>query len=821
MNTIWHKYYIPVLIITTSLLATDATDTINTSQILSDNDYDTVISSRGLYELGFFSPDNSKKRYVGIWFKRITPRTVVWVANRDNPLTDRSGMLRVTEPGHLVLLNATNATIWSTNASSSVQNPVVRLLDSGNLVVKEANEDNPEKILWQSFDNPTDTFLPGMKLGKNFVTGLQICITSWKSRGDPAPGDFTFAFDPIGYPQLVLRKDAYVTYRMGPWNGVGFSGLPNLQKNAIFTIGAIINKNEAYYHYEIHDDSIVTRFTLDENGVGRRWVWTDRTQAWIGALAVPIDDCDSYNACGPNGRCNIENSPLCDCLNKFKPNDPQAWGVGEWSSGCNRSTPLNCQNGDAFLKYSGIKLPDTQNSWFNETMTLKECKAICSKNCSCTAYGHLNISEGGTGCLLWFGDLMDIRGMSPGQDIYIRIASSERDSEGRKRKILIVTLSLVAGIFLLSLSLLLYSRKSKKLVRQLPERGRLRSNYVDCHPDQSHKDLGLPIFDLSTIIKATDNFSINNKLGEGGFGPVYKGLLEDGQIIAVKRLSRSSFQGKDEFKNEVICIAKLQHRNLVKLQGCCTQGEEMMLVYEYLTNKSLDLILFDTTKSKMLDWPTRFNIINGIARGLMYLHQDSRLRVIHRDLKASNILLDSDMIPKISDFGLARTFGGNETGANTNRVVGTYGYMSPEYAGHGVFSVKSDVFSFGVMVLEIVSGKENRRFSYRDHHLNFLGYAWMLYREDKSVELVDSCLRNSSNLSEVVRSIHVGLLCVQEHPDDRPSMSSVVVMLSNDGVLPEPKHPGFVTERDMLQTMTSSTGSCTNRITTSVLLEGR
>ncbi|XP_061975781.1 G-type lectin S-receptor-like serine/threonine-protein kinase SD1-1 [Populus nigra] len=206
---------------------------------------------------------------------------------------------------------------------------------------------------------------------------------------------------------------------------------------------------------------------------------------------------------------------------------------------------------------------------------------------------------------------------------------------------------------------------------------------------------------MDELASATNNFSDSNKLGEGGFGPVYKGTLTDGQEIAVKRLSKNSRQGLEEFKNEVQHIVKLQHRNLVRLLGCCIQSDETMLVYKFLPNKSLDFYIFDETHSLLLDWPKRYNIINGIARGLLYLHQDSRLRIIHRDLKTSNILLDYEMNPKISDFGLARSFGENETEANTNKVAGTYGYISPEYANYGLYSLKSDVFSFGVLVLEI------------------------------------------------------------------------------------------------------------------------
>ncbi|XP_035839041.1 G-type lectin S-receptor-like serine/threonine-protein kinase At4g27290 [Helianthus annuus] len=267
--------------------------------------------------------------------------------------------------------------------------------------------------------------------------------------------------------------------------------------------------------------------------------------------------------------------------------------------------------------------------------------------------------------------------------------------------------------------------------------------------------------------------------------------------IAVKRLSETSTQGLDEFMNEVRCIHRLLHRNLVKLLGFCAQKHEIMLIYEYMPNRSLDTFLFDETKSSMLDWTKRFHIINGIARGLLYLHQDSCLRIIHRDLKAANILLDNDMNPKISDFGLARRFKGYETRVKTKNVVGTYGYIPPEYAVHGVFSVKSDVFSFGVLVLEIVSGMKNREFSSHKHRDNLLGHAWRLYMDGKCLDLVGAPLLDSCVVSEVLLSIHIGLLCVQNHAEDRPTMSSVVLMLGNDGVLSQPKSLAFFTEPEL------------------------
>ncbi|KAJ1291236.1 hypothetical protein BS78_02G301800 [Paspalum vaginatum] len=213
--------------------------------------------------------------------------------------------------------------------------------------------------------------------------------------------------------------------------------------------------------------------------------------------------------------------------------------------------------------------------------------------------------------------------------------------------------------------------------------------------------IGSLLLDLSTLRAATDNFAESNWVGEGGFGAVYKGVLTDGQQIAVKRFSQSSGQGIQELKNELLLVAKLQHKNLARLVGVCLQEHEKLLVYEYMPNRSIDTILFDPEKSKELDWGKRLNIINGIARGLNYLHEDSQLKIIHRDLKASNILLDSDYTPKISDFGLARLFGGDQSQVAASSVVGTYGYMAPEYAMRGHYSVKSDVFSFGILMLEI------------------------------------------------------------------------------------------------------------------------
>ncbi|WOG92032.1 hypothetical protein DCAR_0311288 [Daucus carota subsp. sativus] len=783
-----------------------AGDIIGSNQILRDNG-STIVSSGAHFELGFVTVGSSANRYVGIWYKKIAEKTIVWIANREAPLNTSSNLLRLNSNGNLVILNASDDVVWSSNSTASVNNPVVQLLDSGNLVIRDESE--KDNYLWQSFDNLGDTQLPGAKLGWNFETGLERYLTSWKSLDDPSPGQYTDHIDRNGFPQLMTRKGSAIASRAGPWNGIRFSGTPNLNPNKIYTYGIVSNDKELYYHYEAVNSSVYTRRVLNPFGQKQRWVWVENTQIWQVYHSGPIDDCDHYRVCGAYGSCNIDKSPVCTCFNGFQPKDKKGWDAADWSSGCARKENLSCVNGEGFVKHSGLKLPDTQRSWFDKNMSLGECEKVCLSNCSCTAYANTDVRGSGSGCLLWFNELIDIREEKEnGQVLYIRMAASELAKKGRS-KVWFVWIPILMTVTMMCVCLWVIRNKKRNKKKKQTEG--ITNPYFENGGsiEMGAEDLELPLFDFTTLANATNGFSKYSMLGEGGFGPVYKGMLDDGKEIAVKRLSKDSRQGLKEFKNEVSCIARLQHRNLVKLLGCSVQEGERILVYEYMPNKSLDSFIFDKMKGYTLDWPTRYNMINGIARGLLYLHQDSRLRIIHRDLKASNVLLDLEMNPKISDFGTARICGETETGSNTTRVVGTYGYMSPEYATDGIFSVKSDVYSFGVLVLETVNGKRNKNFAHLDHNLNLLGHAWRTYIDGNVLDLVDEVIEDLSpeHQYEVFRAIQIGLLCVQQYPADRPTMATVVLMLTSELPLPQPKQPGFFIERNVHEGDSSSCSS--------------
>ncbi|XP_073108460.1 receptor-like serine/threonine-protein kinase SD1-8 isoform X2 [Elaeis guineensis] len=648
-------------------------------------DGQTLISAGGTFELGFFSPGDSKGRYLGIHYRGTPDKTVVWVANRISPLNGSTGVLNLTGDGNLALLNSTGYIIWSTGTSNAI-NPVVQIVDSGNLVLIEGTSKN---LLWQSFDHPSNTLLPGMKLGWDLRTNVDRHLTSWRNSSDPSPGDFSYKIHVNALPELFLWRGSVPIYRSGPWNGRGFNGIPEMQTNNMFWFNLTSNEYETTYTYEVQDNSILSRILLNENGVVKHLVLYRPKLKWDLYWQHPEEQCDEYAHCGANNLCSTSYVSACDCLRGFSLKSPQNWRLRDSSDDCVRRTALNCSS-DGFFELQQMKLPDTSNATVHSNKSLEECEDWCLKNCTCSAYAIIE----GSGCVTWTGDLVDIRLFTEGgESLYVRLASSElgqiRGNYRKKKLVIVIIISSLAGFPLL-----------------------------------------------------------------------------------------------------VCCIRLLWKKNKKRKQ--------------------------DSKRSAFLDWQKRLDIILGVARGLLYLHQDSRLKIIHRDLKASNILLDEELNPKISDFGTARIFKVDQIEENTNRVVGTYGYMSPEYAMGGIFSVKSDVFSFGVLVLEILSGTKNRMINQAEACVNLLGHAWRLWIEGRCLEILDEAVGCAYPESKILRCIQVAFLCVQERSENRPTMTEVVLMLSTESaLLPQPERPGFCIAPPLMERDSSSS----NKLT--VTIEGR
>lgn len=382
----------------------------------------TLVSPGQVFELGFFTPDNSRW-YFGIWYKNIPVKTVVWVANKDTPLSNSSGTFKFGVHGNIVVVDEAGTILWSSNQTQAV-NPVVQLLDSGNLVVLDTNQNT----LWQSFDYPTDTLLPGMKLGWDLDTGLDRYLTSWKNTNDPSTGSYSFKLDFHGFPEILLwdKQQVQPVYRSGPWNGLRFSGVPEMQPLDGLSFEFAIDQHQVYYSFSVTNDSLISRLTMNSTGYLQRFVWIENTQVWNSFWYAPKDQCDYYSSCGPYGICDTNASPICKCMKGFAPKNLQAWNLRDGSDGCLRNTTLDCEK-DKFWLLKYVKLPETTTAFVDKTMSLNECHDMCLKNCSCTAYANYNISGEGIGCVIWTSQLLDMRVYTEGsgQDLYVRLAASE------------------------------------------------------------------------------------------------------------------------------------------------------------------------------------------------------------------------------------------------------------------------------------------------------------------------------------------------------------------------------------------------------------
>ncbi|XP_047973657.1 G-type lectin S-receptor-like serine/threonine-protein kinase At2g19130 [Salvia hispanica] len=751
-----------------------AADTLSPNQTLSGDQ--TIVSSGGNFELGFFSPGKSSKYYIGIWYGKITEKTVIWVANREAPISDKnSAQLKISE-GNLMLINESQIEVWSTGLSTTDSRSYASavLLDDGNLVLRQglgSNSSSPAQYLWESFDNPSHTWMPGGKIGYNKITKKKQSLTSWKNSEDPSPGLFTHEPD-LNQSQYVLRRNNSEYWASGAWDGLIFSGIPEMRtaRRSGYDYTFVNNENESYYMYKIRDSSLLSRQILDISGQLKQLMWVGA--GWNVYWYQP-KQCEVPAYCGEFGVCTEPSFPFCSCLEGFKHRFEDEWELNDFSAGCVREDALECGDADRrkdeYKMSPGMGLP--QYSRLLRVESRGECESACSIDCSCTAYAY---DEGG--CSLWDGGILNLKwvgeGNSSGRTIYIRLSAYSSVVRGQKsdKGVIIgaaVGCSVVALVMLAVLTAMWERRRRSVGTNKVLEGSLVAFKYKD-------------------LQNATKNFS--DKLGGGGFGSVYRGTLPNSTVVAVKKLE-SVNQGEKQFRAEVGTIGTIQHVNLVRLLGLCREGEKQLLVYEYLQNGSLDLHLFKADESKVLEWSTRYQIALGIARGLLYLHEKCRDCIIHCDIKPENILLDADFCPKVGDFGLAKLIGRDFSRVLTT-MRGTRGYLAPEWLSGVAITTKADVYSYGMLLFELVSGKRNTEFSADDNATFFPSLAASVTVNGGDIPgLVDPSLNGDADEEEVSTICKVACWCVQDDELMRPSMSRVVQILEGIVAVSPPSIP--------------------------------
>ncbi|XP_059078212.1 G-type lectin S-receptor-like serine/threonine-protein kinase At2g19130 [Cryptomeria japonica] len=742
-----------------------------------------------IYNCDECTADGGDTLSLGASLTGMAEKTVVWVANRETPAKKRPGVLKLSTQGSLDLFDAEGASLWSVNISNKASRAVI--LDSGNFVV--VSDANKSEIAWQSFDHPVDTWLPGMKLGGKKK------LVCWKNSLDPAPGLFSHQMDPSGIRQFVLRWNNSVQYwDSGAWEGNHFSRIPEMGLKGFYNYNYENTDSGFYVSYTLTPAlNVPARFVLDKTGLFQLDALFDKSK-WSVTWSQPGDQCNVYNVCGSYGSCNSQNVQFCSCVEGFT----HRGNLQDWSSsGCVRQSPLNCdaKNGstDGFV-VSRARFPDQADFSEYPATTKNDCEKACLHNCSCTAFTFNTLSGP---CQIRSGDLPTMHN-SPSQsnsNVFIRVAASALPPSSSKRKTTVSIVGVVLGALAIALcifSVLMWRRH------------RLRSMQMIAHSSNSF----LRMFSYRELKIATSNF--RSKLGSGGFGSVFKGTLTDGTLVAAKKLEGSG-QEEKQFRAEINSLGSIQHVNLVKLRGFCAQRSERLLVYEYMPNGSLNSLLFSgnsESKRKVLDWKTRFEIALGTARGLLYLHEECRECIIHNDVKPENILLDSEFSPKLADFGMAK-FVGRDFSRVLTTIRGTRGYLAPEWFSGLPITCKVDVYSFGMTLLEIISGRRNLDMSLPDSNKHFFpSWAAAQIYEGNIVNIVEEgiAVGEEVDIEEVRRVIDVGLVCIEEDENVRPSMRQVVRMLEGKMEPPTPQIPSDSGSNGDIITCSNLSGDATS-----------
>ncbi|CAO2161630.1 unnamed protein product [Urochloa humidicola] len=719
-------------------VAAFAGDTIVPGDGISGNE--TLVSKNGEFELGFFSPGDNIHFFLGVRFKKMpTTSPNFWVGNRV-PITDLAAAALEVFGGSLCIKEAGDS-LWCSSAAAAGPSPpaaaAAMLLDNGNLVVSD--QANSSRILWRSFDYPGDSMLPGASLGFNRDTGSNISMTY-----EHYPHNGSISVDRSRRNGFVLTADGGLD-TLGTFPDWMVTSQDNGSSLVLNSPGPNVIE-----FLQLHMGQVSLMRWSEDSAAANKSGWVARWTFPSDCKSGPFF-CGTFGSCTSNGKCN--------CLDGFEPSYPVEWGLGYFVAGCSRSFPLSCEaNGqtehdDSFIlidKLQGLPYDPQDDSAESD----EDCKQACFSNCFCVAYVY------DSGCKLWYDKLynMTFASRPPYSKVYVRWGSKLQAKNGlHTRAILLLVAGFVAlASVILILALLWRYRRDLFTCRKFEVEG------------------SLVFYSYGQIKKATRNFS--DKLGEGGFGSVFRGTMPgpESAVIAVKRL-KGRVHADKQFRAEVQTVGVVKHTNLVRLLGFCVKGDMRLLVYEYMPNGSLGSHLF-SERSSLLNWDLRYRIALGIAKGLAYLHEECEDCIIHFDIKPENILLDEEFCAKIADFGMAKLLGREFNSALTT-IRGTMGYLAPEWISGQPITKKADVYSFGIVLLEIVSGRRTTKRLKFGSHQYFPLYAAAQVNEGNVLCLLDSRLEGNANVKELDIACRVACWCIQDDKNDRPSIGQVVRML--------------------------------------------
>ncbi|RCV23557.1 hypothetical protein SETIT_5G015900v2 [Setaria italica] len=709
-----------------------ASDTLLPGQFLDANH--SLVSKNGAFKLGFacsvHEDDYNSCCGLGIWFAKPSSCNreyfPVW---QPGQYACEGTTLSLTENGVLNLTASYGDYWYSSNMWNTSVNAAAVLLDNGNLVIRD--QANNSMVIWQSFDSPTNVLLSGGLLGLSKITCMNITLYSYS---DYVFAEYTLSLD-------ATRRRGFIIQRT--YDGLMFTGTfprwMDIREDGHYAL----TFNDARTYIQLNSSGFVTFYKQGECD----------TVLW----SAPDTLCDYDSYCGPYGLCTRSGS--CICPVGFDPPYTQEWNI----AGCSRKEPLNCEKSIVarpevtFYPIHGIhRYP--QHAFMLNVSDMSECESSCLRDCTCSAFAY------NTSCLLWFSDLRNTLVLDSGPNgnhMYIRIATKQQ-SGPRTVPLVSFWKRLVFGsmLALVVIGLILLWRCRRKLFRA--------RTVVD--------NGSLVVFSFVQIKNCTKNFS--EKLGEGGFGCVFKGMLPGCTAVAVKKLKGLRQEDK-QFRAEVQTIGMIQHINIVRLLGFCAEDSRRFLVYEYMANGSLSNHLFSKRSSK-LSWELRYSIALGIAGGLAYLHEGCRDCIVHCDMKPDNILLDAELCPKIADFGMAKLLCRDFSRALTT-MRGTIGYLAPEWISGLPITHKADVYSYGMVLLEIIAGRRNSEKIKEGKFTYFPIYAAVKVNEGDVMCLLDSSLEGNAEVGQLNRTCRVACWCIQDAEDHRPMMGQVVRML--EGVM--------------------------------------